>query len=137
MIVISQKAGTFGVFKTVVESGDRLLCDSQLELLFSVIGSYEISGDDSLMPQPIPTSQVPEEVAMWKAKDFLIRRGLLQSVKDTIAAIPDPMERELAFNRFQNAPVCRRDDPVLLCVVTKAGFPEAEVDSWFIEAQAI
>lgn len=51
MIVITADQ-TYGIYQTVEELSDRLLCDGKVELPYSVIGAYTISADDSLMPPP-------------------------------------------------------------------------------------
>ncbi len=53
MIVITEHQ-TYGIYQTVEELSDRLLCDGRVELPYSVIGKYTISADDSLMPPPPP-----------------------------------------------------------------------------------
>lgn len=99
---------------------------------WSVVG-LEVYPPKSVTPEVI----VPSEIAMWKARDFLIANGLMPVVKDTIAAIEDPMERERAESKFDFATTIERTDVLLNYVCTQAGFSEKQVDSWFIEAGGI
>lgn len=62
MIVIGEFA-TYGIFKTVEELDNSLSCDGgETVLPKSVIGSYTISADDSLMPSSENLDDVREKI---------------------------------------------------------------------------
>lgn len=52
MSVIITSQSVFGPFKKIEILTDRLRCDDA-EFPFNVLGSYEISEDDSLVPAPV------------------------------------------------------------------------------------
>lgn len=52
MSVVITPGSVLGPFKQIEVLADRLRCDGA-ELPFAVLGSYQISEDDSLAPQPI------------------------------------------------------------------------------------
>lgn len=85
------------------------------------------------VPEPVVTP-VPERIAMWQARDFLIANGLMSTVKATIAAIVDPVKRERAESKFEFSNTVERSDPLLNYVCTQAGFTKEQVDGWFINA---
>lgn len=85
MIVIA-KNQTFGIFKEVSILEDRLLCDGTLELPFSVIGSYSISDDDSLMPVFTIPRPVPNEISPRQIRRALSESGLRTLVESAISA---------------------------------------------------
>ena len=60
MSVVITPESVLGPFKQIEVLADRLSCDGS-ELPFTVIGSYQISEDDSLAPVPVP---VVDEVAL-------------------------------------------------------------------------
>lgn len=80
---------------------------------------------------------VPEDVAMWQARDLLIKYDLLDNVIATIAAIQDPVARKRAESKFEFSNTVRRNDSLLNYVMTQAGFTSEQVDDWFIEAHAL
>ena len=59
MSVVITTSGNFGPFKSITELADRLRCDD-VELPFTVIGSYTISDDDSLAPAPVVTKTIEQ-----------------------------------------------------------------------------
>ncbi len=77
---------------------------------------------------------VPEYVAMWQARDFLIANNLLDDVLAVIDSIQDPVAKKRAQSKFEFSNTVRRDDPLLNYVCTSAGFSSEDVDNWFIEA---
>lgn len=80
---------------------------------------------------------VPEQVAMWQARDLLIKYNLIDNVVAAIAAIQDPVARKRAESKFEFSNTVRRNDPLLNYVMTKEGYSAAQVDDWFIEAEAL
>lgn len=135
MIVITEKQ-ILGIFKSVVVLSDRLVCDGA-ELPFSVIGTYEISEDDSLLPPMESVKTVPEQIAMWQARDIMIKYNFLDDVMLFIDNIPDPVERKRAQSKFEFSNTIKRNDPLLNYVATRAGYSKSQIDDWFIEGDAL
>jgi hypothetical protein len=92
---------------------------------------------NGIFTKTTPKQPVPESVAMWQARDFLIANNLLDNVLATIDAIPDPVAKKRAQSKFEFSSTVRRDDPLLNYVCTSAGFSSEDVDQWFIEANSI
>lgn len=129
MIVIANK--TYGSFKKVVEAEDRLICDGIIELPYSVIGGYQIV--ESSMPIINVEKQIPIQIAMWQARDVMIKYGILDDVINFINNIQDPIERKRAQSKFEFSNTVRRDDPLLNFVASQAGYTKDQIDEWFIE----
>lgn len=132
MIVITQKAGTLGIFKTVLEKEDRLVCDDRLEFPFVAIGTYEISENDSLMPAPVPVVDVPKEVTMRQAELALLDAGLLDDVEDFIATLS--REAQITWRRSSTV---QRSNPLIAVVANAKGMTAAQVDQLFITAAGL
>jgi len=136
MIIITEKSGIIGAFNNVIELQDRLYCDG-IELPFNVIGNYEISEDISLLPQPEPVRIVPEQIAMWQARDIMIKHNFLDDVMNFVNNIPDPVERKRAQSKFEFSNTVKRNDPLLNYVATRAGYSKSQIDDWFIEGESL
>ena len=80
---------------------------------------------------------VPVQVAMWQARDILIKYDLLDDVINFANEIEDPMERRRAKSRFEFSSTVLRSDPLLNFITSRAGYAKETVDSWFIEADAL
>jgi len=136
MIIITEKSGNIGVFNSVIELQDRLVCDN-IELPYNVIGNYEISEDNTLLPPPPVIKIVPESIAMWQARDIMIKHGILDDVINFINSIPEPIERKRAQSKFEFSNTVRRDDSLLNFVATQAGYTKDQIDDWFIEGEKL
>lgn len=84
-MIVKTSTKTYGVFKSVVLLGDSLLCDDIL-LPISLIGSYEILEDDSLMEYPTIVEPVPEFVYPRQIRLALTRAGLRSAVESYTAS---------------------------------------------------
>lgn len=136
MIIITLNK-TYGIFYDVQVLPDRLVCNGTVELPFTVIGDYTISEDDSLLPQPEPVKIVPEQIAMWQARDIMIKYNFLDVVMNFINNIPDPVERKRAQSKFEFSNTVKRSDPLLNYVATRAGYSKSQIDDWFIEGDSL
>ena len=133
MIVITQNS-TYGIYKTVEELDNFLLCDGTIELPKSVIGAYEISIDDSLMPVPIPVVKVPESVTRRQAIQELIDQELDDAIIDIINSIPNIKQRKLMRAWYEESQVFERDRPELNQMWELLGKTQSELDATFISA---
>jgi hypothetical protein len=77
---------------------------------------------------------VPKYVAMWQARDVLIKYDLLDNVIDFINAIPDVTDRRRAQSKFEFSNTVQRNDPLVNYVISRAGYTQSQIDDWFIEA---
>jgi len=80
---------------------------------------------------------VPQFVAMWQARDVLIKHNLINDVIGFINAIQDPVERRRAQSKFEFSNTVQRNDPLVNYVVTKAGYSQSQIDDLFIEAEGL
>lgn len=80
------------------------------------------------------SSRVPPFIAMWQARDIMIKYGFLDDVINFINNIQDPIERKRVQSKFEFSNTVRRDDPLLNYVATTAGYSKSQIDNWFIEA---
>lgn len=136
MIVITQKAGTLGIFKTVVEKEDRLVCDGRLEFPFVAIGAYEISEDDSLMPQPVPVVSVPAAVTMRQARLALLQAGKLSAVNAAIAGMSG-VQGDAARIEWEFSNEVQRAQPLVAALAPVIGMSSAQLDQLFITAAGL
>lgn len=80
---------------------------------------------------------VPPYVAMWQARDILIKYDLLDNVIDFINNIPDATARKRAQSKFEFSNTVQRNDPLVNYVIAQAGYSQSQIDDWFIEAGAL
>lgn len=80
---------------------------------------------------------VPQFVAMWQARDVLIKHDLIDDVVGFIEAIVDPVERRRAQSKFEFSNTVQRNDPLVNYVVGKAGYSQSQIDDLFIEANEL
>lgn len=78
--------------------------------------------------------RVPAQIAMWQARDVMIKYDILDDVINFIDNIQDPIERKRAQSKFEFSNTVRRDDPLLNFVASQANFTQEQIDMWFIEA---
>ena len=95
------------------------------------------SNGEFIKPIVEVVSNVPTQVAMWQARDILIKYDLLDDVINFIAAIEDPVERRRAQSKFEFSSTVQRNDPLLNYITTRAGYSKQTVDGWFIEANTL
>ena len=86
---------------------------------------------------PIVHKIVPEQIAMWQARDIMIKYNFLDDVMLFIDNIPDPVERKRAQSKFEFSNTIKRNDPLLNYVATRAGYSKSQIDDWFIEGDAL
>jgi hypothetical protein len=83
MTVIVRSAGNIGPFKSVVDDGDKLVCDG-VHFPKIVIGEYTISNDDGLAPTP-PVRE--EEDAEFHAELHALKQKLITDDAGHMATI--------------------------------------------------
>jgi hypothetical protein len=132
MTVIIRASGNIGPFKAVETMQDRLRCDG-VDYPFTVLGAYTLSNDDSLAPTPAPSPEpVPSEVSNAQAREALIRSGIsISSVDAALAAITDPVEREVAVTQWEYRSTIRRDAELVVSMAGAMNLTPAQVDDLF------
>jgi hypothetical protein len=132
MTVIIRASGNIGPFKVVETLQDRLRCDG-VDYPFTVLGAYTLSNDDSLAPVPAPKPEpVPSEVSNAQARESLIRLGIsISSVDAALAAITDPVEREVAVTQWEYRSTIRRDAELVVSMAGAMNLTPAQVDDLF------
>lgn len=100
------------------------------------IGDTYSSGVFSKTPNFVPKI-VPLFIAMWQARDIMIKYEILDDVIAFIGNIADPIERKRAQSKFEFSNTVRRDDPLLNFVASQAGYSKDQIDDWFIEGDKL
>jgi hypothetical protein len=130
-VIINTQSGYIGPFESVETLSDRLLCDG-VDIPFSVIGSYTVINDDSLMPpSPPPPVQVPEFVSMRQARLALLNAGMLSNVNAAITAMPGAAG-DAARIEWEYATEVRRDSALVTGLSGVLGLTSAQLDQLFI-----
>ncbi|HEV2612547.1 MAG TPA: hypothetical protein VGU61_19955 [Noviherbaspirillum sp.] len=141
----SRKPATFSA-DHIDFAGERWLCFTNANA--SVIeaaavdfapGKYKLENgalvlNAAYVPPTPPAPVVPEQVAMWQARDAMIDADLLDDVEAAMAAIPDAKARKKAQQKFEYSNNMRRDDPLLKMLAPSLGLSEAQIDALFIAA---
>lgn len=88
--------------------------------------------------QPAPTvSSVPPSIPNWKAHAILTIDGKHQDVVAVIAAIADPVKRELVQVAFERLDPLPRASATLVELLVAAGYNEAGIDDLFVRGNAL
>ncbi|NML61841.1 hypothetical protein HHL21_12295 [Massilia sp. RP-1-19] len=87
-----------------------------------------------LAPVVTPPPVVPQQVAMWQAREILIDDGLLDDVYAYFETITDPVAKRKAISKFDTSNTVQRNDPLVLYVIPLMGKSEAEIDQMFVRA---
>ena len=81
---------------------------------------------------PVPPEPVPSEVSNAQAREALIRSGIsIASVNSALAAIPDPVEREVAVTQWEYRATIRRDADLVVSMSGAMNLTPAQVDDLF------
>lgn len=78
---------------------------------------------------------IPQEISRAKGLVICKQYGLLDTIKLIVAA--KDLEDGISQIKFDNAGTFRRDDPLLQYVATQAGMSSAQLDTMFIEGEAL
>lgn len=94
-----------------------------------------------VMPPELPTyipppSKVPQAVTMRQARLALLGAGLLQSVADTVAAMPG-IEGDAARIEWEYAQEVRRDSTLIASLANAMQMTDAQLDMLFTEGAAL
>ena len=86
----------------------------------------------ALTPPPTMPVPVPSEVSNAQAREALIRSGIsIASVNAALAAIPDPVEREVAVTQWEYRATIRRDAELVTSMAGAMNLTPAQVDDLF------
>ena len=83
-----------------------------------------------------PPSKVPQAITMRQARLALLGAGLLQSVADTVAAMPG-VQGDAARIEWEYAQEVRRDSALLASLATAMQMTDAQIDALFTEGAAL
>lgn len=87
------------------------------------------------IPPPLtaaPPVPVPSEVSNAQAREALIRSGIsIASVNSALAAIADPVEREVAVTQWEYRTSIRRDADLVVSMAGAMNLTPAQVDDLF------
>lgn len=84
-----------------------------------------------------PFVSVPQKVPLWCLRTVLRASNLLQTVKDTIAAMPDSAEKIAAEEGLEYANTVLRYSPTTLFIQSVLKLTDEQVDEIFINADKI
>lgn len=87
------------------------------------------------VPLDVPT--VPQVVSRRQARQALLLAGLLDSVPPAIAAIPDPVMRQMAQIEWDDSQEFQRMRPLLVQLGYAIGLDDAGLDALFTTAQGL
>jgi hypothetical protein len=133
MKALKTPSGNFGPFATIEVLSDRYRCDNT-DLPFSVVGQGDVVDADTVtFPLPIPVPEpVPSEVSNAQAREALIRSGIsIASVNAALAAIADPVEREVAVTQWEYRTSIRRDADLVVSMAGAMNLTPSQVDDLF------
>ena len=85
---------------------------------------------------PAPPPRVPREIANWRAKAVLTSMGMLPDVEVMLAALPEPQKTIVSTAWAGDARFARRGATVL-SIAAALGLTDAQLDSMFIQAEAL
>jgi len=89
---------------------------------------------DAHLNPPPPPPAIPQMVSAFQAKAALLNAGLLDDVKELMAAPGTPAIAKLAWSE---AVEFRRDSPTIAAMQGELGLTDAQVDDLFIVAYGI
>ena len=91
----------------------------------------------ALVPNAPPPPQVPQKIVGWKWRTVMKIHALTDTIQVFIDAIADKDMRIACENSFNSADVFTRDDKLLNYIMDGIKQSSADVDAYFIEADAI
>jgi hypothetical protein len=133
MKALKTTTANYGPFATIEVLPDRYRCDNT-DLPFSVVGQGDVVDADTVtFPLPIPVPEpVPSEVSNAQAREALIRSGIsIASVNAALAAIADPVEREVAVTQWEYRTTIRRDAKLVVSMAGAMNLTPSQVDDLF------
>lgn len=85
----------------------------------------------------LPVKEVPDKVPLWCLRTVLRSLGLLQTVKDIIAAMPESDLKIAAEEGIEYGNTVLRNKPTTLFIQSVLQLTDAQVDEIFIEADKV
>lgn len=113
-----------------------LVRDMNIKTLFSISAEY-------ITEDIVPFSfggklPVPEIVTNGQFRDALVLSGIsLSDVSAAIQAIPDPIHRQLALNRWDFGNSIERNHPLIIAMAPQFGLTEDSIDEVFRLANSL
>ena len=118
-----------GAFNSILELGDRYVCDN-VEMQFSVVGKGEIVDADAV-DIPVAPAQIPkvEVISMRQARLQLLSMNLLEVVNSAIISMPQSAQIEWEYSTE-----VKRDNALVLGVQSTLGMSDSDMDLFFVNA---
>lgn len=131
-MIVKTLTNTYGVYKTVELVGSNLVCDGVIALPISVIGSYEILADNTLMEYPQAVEPVPTFVYPRQIRLALTRVGLRSAVETHVAASGQDLKDWWEFsNEFY------RENPHVIETANALGVSSSQLDDLWRLARSL
>ena len=93
---------------------------------------------ETLTPPPPPPPVIPSVVTMAQARKALILGGVsITAVNAAIAAIVDPVERQLAETDWEYSTTVRRDSALVASLAPALGLTDEQIDELFVLAATL
>lgn len=134
---ITTSAGVFGPYRSVETLTDRYRVDGA-DLPFTVVGTgaVEDAQDGDFQEPTAEPAPVPTSVSMRQARLALLGAGLLSTVDDTIAAMPEPA-KTAALIEWEYSSEVWRNRPFVQSMGAALGLDDAQIDALFVTAAAL
>lgn len=111
---------------------------SDEEASFLKEGYQYIDGVWIAPPYVEPVIEVPQTISKMKLRMQLILSGIpLSSIYDAIDQIPNSVQRELVFTKWEHAVTFDRTDETLNAMAQMLGINQEQLDTLFIEGNKL
>ena len=77
------------------------------------------------------------QVTARQAHEALIRKGLIDNIRNAIAGTPDPVEQAIAVNWFEKSNSFERDNKTLKAIAGAIGLTPGDIDNLFKYASTL
>ena len=85
----------------------------------------------------VETIPVPQTITVRKAREQLIRIGLLSNVQSEIDKITDVTQREIVQNYWEYSLDFERNNEILIGLASSLGLSDKDIDNLFIQASKL
>jgi hypothetical protein len=108
------------------------------EKTHNLIHEYFVEEVRVVRKSKVEPKPVPETVTNSQARDALTLRGIFpHEVLAMINLIPDPVQKQLALNKWEYGNQLERAHPMLNALAPLLGLTQADIDAIFREASAL
>lgn len=113
--------------------------EQHVERVRSILGEdpavilQALANGDPVQP---PKPRVPSEIPNWRAKAMLAKLGMLETVEQAIAGIPEP-QRTVVMLAWNGDAKLARNGQTVLSLAESLGLTADQLDAIFIEADSL